>query len=42
VVLGMDAHSAEAVSDTAVEQRAIEMLAQFGICPEERAALRKI
>lgn len=42
VVLGMDAHTAEAVSDTALEQRALKMLSDLGITPEEQVSLRKI
>ena len=42
VVLGMDAHRAEDVSDTALEQRAMELLGQLGIQPESRVTLRKI
>ena len=42
VVIGMDAHSAEAVSDIGLEQRALELLGRLGIQPEDRVGLRKI
>ena len=42
VVIGMDAHNAEAVSDVALEERGLAMLHTLGIVPEPVVKLRKI